>query len=364
MRTITNKDKRGLLVAIRVFLRHLNGERLSQQAGFPLIEKALEAGLSFDVILNPDNWKTMLKDNEGLVFADYIDALCAGSFEARPLKKSPGWHENENGFDIVAEAAHDFFLEVSGNGGKWNIPSALTNLAKAINEHSLQAILSEKLILEVMEKDEDVTYFNYILAIVKDFKTLSIEDEPEEKAPEEKPAVETEETHEEEAPEDAPEDEPYPEIPEGFEETTMLEPDYNEEKRKAVITVIGSYTPGEMLGIIETIDGGIDMPIDEVVKAIVMGRFDVKKESTKAREVHRQINSDLMTPFIDCANIQGVEMNESLAADYDILHDSWDLRDPQTRRYRKLLKLILTEGKEDSDLLDSINDLEKLYKKK
>ena len=44
MRTITEKDLRGLLVAFRTFIRPLSGERISQQAGIPLITKALDAG--------------------------------------------------------------------------------------------------------------------------------------------------------------------------------------------------------------------------------------------------------------------------------------------------------------------------------
>lgn len=377
MRIFTDKDKRGLLIALRVFLRHLNGERISQQAGLPLIQKAIEAGISVDALLNRQNWERAAEIDPSITASGYISCLCEGTITVKELKDEPDWFKTENGFDIIGEATHDFYLEVSGNGGKWNIPSAFDNLVRAIKLHSLQALMSEALITKAKEKEPDMTYFNYVVTFVNDIDTLGIVDDPTEYQvnPRHAPKPETDNSHETSvdttaANEDAPEDAPFPELDdeplpmEGFEVTHVLDPDYEEVKRSGLKAVLGNFTPNEMIGIVETIEGGPDMPIDQVINALVRGQFDVKKESPEAKKTHREINNELINPFIQCVNLQGIDMNEEMAADYDLLHDSWDLRKPEIRKYSKLMKLICNEGKDDPDLLDCLNDIEKFYIKK
>ncbi len=377
MRTFTDKDKRGILVALRVFLRSLNGERVSQQAGIPLIEKALAAGVTLDILLNRANWQRALEVTPELQLKDYIELLCSGGIEARALKDEPDWHVPEDGFAVIAEAAHDFFMEVSGNGGKWNIPSALVNLAKAIRTHSLQAVLSEKLINEVKEKDEDVTYFNYILAIVKDFNTLEIDDETPEFKPIPAPTQEKSTDGEKEADdgkiseeqnpgndeEEIAEEVPYPEEGEqsGFETVVIMQRNPNEIKEATLKSVLLNYSAAELLGILKTMDGGLSLTLRDVISKLAEGKFDVRMEDAETRRIHQQINSDLMLPFIDCVNTQGQPMNQELASSYDILHDTWDLRSFNVRKRHKLLKLIFSEGMDDPDLLAAAEDIEKLY---
>ena len=380
MRTITEKDKRGLLLAVRAFLRAVNGERVSQQAGMPVLEKALKNGLTFDEILNVGNWKRALQVTgtpQALVFANYIDILCDRKIEVRELKQEPQWYDNACGFAMVAEAAHDFFVAVTGKGGRYNIPSALTNLAKAIRNHSLQAILSESLMESVMKSSQDdMTYFNYIEAVAGDFNTLGIDDQPTQEQFDRKAGYQQEPETDNQTVDDvpvpeAPEDEPYPDEIEdehdagnGIESVIMTQNNPNDIKKRCVYTVLQGYTPNELLRLVALIDGGMDLTLEELVTKLSNGQFDPKEEDQDARTVHQSINNDLMLSFIDCVRLQGRQMNEEIAAQCDILHDSWDLRTPEVRKMHKLLRLIYTEGKEDPDLLDAVSDIEQMYAEK
>lgn len=395
MRIFTDNDKRGLLIALRVFLRNLNGERLSQASGIPLIEKALDAGLSVDELLNKGNYGRAVEVQPELTFAEYVDILCDRRIEVKGIKDEPMWHDTANGFGIIAEAAHDFFMEVSGKGGKWNIPSALVNLAKAIRAYSLQAVLSETLIKEVIGDNPEMTYFNYILAIVKDFNSLSIDNEPTEaqlnRQKEEEEFIRTnveDPVHEDESPEkrnegpeqgdgaeepepeeeytdERPEDEPFPPeeeyIPEGFESVVVTQQSPADIKKNCLRTVLGNYSVNELLGLVKTIKDGMDIPVDEVLNRLANGRFEPKLEDAATQKIHQEINADLILSFISCVRVQGREMDEETATEYDILHQNWDLRTPAVRKRHKLLRLILTEGKDDPDLLDAIQDIEKMY---
>lgn len=380
MRTFTEKDKRGLLVALRVFVRNLSGERISQQAGGPLIDKALEAGITVDALLNKGNWQRATKENPDLKVKDYINMLCERTITVLPLKAEENWHLPENGFAIVAEATHDFFMEVADKGGKWNIPSALVNLATAIRSYGLQAILSEDLIEQVMKTNGYITYFYYIHTLIKDFYSLNIEkeeDTTEHMAPTEK-AGEQENKNQEEAfnpeppvgeseeEENQPEEEPYPEesVQPGFETFVITQANPNETKSQCVKSVLMNYNVQELLGIVKTMENGFGLTLNEVVENLVAGRFDAKLEDADTKKLHQEINADLTLPFIDCVNMQGIQMNQELAASYDILSTSWDLREFKVRKCHKLLKLIFSEGKDDPDLLAAAEDIEKMYSEK
>lgn len=397
MRIITEKDKRGLLVAFRTFIRPFTGERISQVAGNAIIERALEAGVSFDALLNKENWGRAQDIIPSLSASEYVELLAENKIEVKKLTDEPGWHETENGFDLIAEAAHDFFMEVSGKGGKWNIPSAKANLAKAIKTYSLEAILSEDLIKQVCT-DPDTTFFLYILAILKDLNSLVIVTEPTEaEAEREKMLDINEETLDNLAVNPRNENnDPEPEFRPGEEEETeddldllgaglgiyngdaVEEPEFTTSTRMAVTedphktkvdaikNILFSYSPAELDGIIGVIrmKDGRDprtLTFDEIVNAIADGNLDVKKESFDAANIHSQMNGDLTQQFIECVRASGVEMDDALAAKYDILCDSWDLRDPNTRKFYKLQNLINRMGNEDEDLLASIKELEAFY---
>lgn len=390
MRTITKKDKRGLLVAFRRFLRAMSGERISQQAGEPLLESAIEAGITFDSILNRENWGRAKELVPDLSAADYIEMLCNHRIKVCDLAEEPNWHENENGFTVIAEAAHDFFMEVSGRGGKWNIPSALLNLAKAIRDHSLQAILSEELITRLTAQDEEMNYFNYVQAIARDFNAIDINDEPTEyqirrldRIAEELDAENTEaagqqagnageeeqqQPSEEKEPETVDLDDPFPEDPEEeyartFDvDVNFIIPDPNNTKRQAVRDALDNYTPEELLSIVDTINNGRRETLNNIIDIIVDGRFDPSLEDMKASEIHRALNIDLQPSFIACVNTQqGIHVDEQTASRIDILHDSWDLRPAHMRKLYKLKMLVNESETKDPDLLEAVADIERLY---
>ncbi len=410
MRIITPKDKQALLIAFRVFVRALNGERISQKAGDELMDRFLDSGVSFDALFNKENWARVSAALGGTPTAkDYVEMLGSRQVEVRDLAKEPLWHDNANGFNTVAEATHDFFMEVTGRGGKWNIPSALTNLAKAIREHTLQAVMSEELILRVVKDDDKMGYFGYIQAIARDFNSLGIDtspteaqarraqededtirmdaekdgDAPAESLAEEATDAEGRPVHIEESVhetvidtpgqegdtfvEDDPEDEPFPDDtapgyePETDFESQFLPPNPRDLKRDSIKLVLENYTPKELMGIVRTIEGGDNLPVSQILDRLTDGLFDVSKETAETRQIHQGISSDLMPEFINCARTNGVQMDDELAGHYDILHDSWDLRTVEVRKLFKLKRLVALYGKDDSDLSSALADIEQYY---
>jgi len=178
MRTFTPNDKAALLAAFRVFVRALSGERLLAKKGMELIEKALDAGLTIDALLNKGNWERALEAMEGqeVLVKDYVEMMVSRRIVVLNLSDEPMWNEPANRFGIIAEAVHDYFQVITGYGGKWNIPSFHINVAKAIKFYSLQAILSEELILRVTgASDEKMFCFGYVQALVKDYGEGKIE---------------------------------------------------------------------------------------------------------------------------------------------------------------------------------------------
>lgn len=388
MRIITEKDKRGLLIAVRTMMRTLNGERIPPTVGAALIDAVLAAGVTFDELLNPGNYARACEARPGCDFAAYAEALTSGAIEVKALKDEPGWHEVAGSFALVAEAAHDFFQEVSERGGKWNVPTALTALAKAVRAHSLQAILSEVLIDAVCGTGEDaLNYFNYIQAIAKDFNSLPIDDTPTEAtvarlrdaslraaAPAAPSAEEMAEIAEEvESEHDLPplgvldEDPdlvPYPDPVEGasgFQTEVLMQSNPRQFKRDCLAVALGGYNPTELLGLVRTIEGGEKLTMSEIIDRLTDGKFDVSLESPETRQIHMEINGDLKQSFIDCLKLHGIEMDEETADKYDILHGSWEFRNPEVRKLNKLKELIYSYGGDDPDLLAAIPELERLY---
>lgn len=388
MRIFTEKDKKALIKAIRAFLRTMSGERLSTPTGTKLVEKALGGGLTLDELLNPGNWIRAKEVCAELDANEYVDLLLSGGVEVRKLSQEPQWHEPASDFTVVAEAAHDFFMEVTGRGGKWNIPSALTNLAKAIRRHGLQPLLSEALIEEVIKDDAEMTYFGYIEAITRDFNSLpvdsSLSEEQQKRADEQEEAVSQhvqtvdvvkgidEETlenvdrleHNDEDPNEAP----YPDWDDRDEheaafETMVVGRNPNEHKRESIINILANYSPSEIMGIIDTVEGGRNMPMSDLIDCLTYGRFSPALEKPETRTIHKHMSADLLPSFIDSVRMQGIEMDEETAAGYDILHDSWDLRTPEVRKLYKLRKLIIMYGSDDEDLQKALEDIENLYMK-
>ncbi len=377
MRTITQKDKKGLEAAFRVFARELSGQRITADTCETLVARALAEGITIDELLNRGNWARALAGVPELSPEEYVDALCDSSIDVLELKDEPGWHDPQFGWRIVAEAAHDFYMSVTGKGGRWNIPSSLMNLAKAVSAHSLQSILSEDLIFAVTSVDEPATYFDYIQAIAKDFNSLPVDatltaeqearrcraaetlniQEPEEGAEGEYAGGEV--------PGDTPEDEPFPEYTELGDGSTVLTPNPTDYKRSSIQSFITGCSMAEIAGLARTMEDGETLSLSDFVENLTHGRFDRNLETPEIRKVHMRLNADLFDSFLEAYKMQGFDADDESKRKeletYDILHDSWDFRTPQVRKLHKLKSLIFQYGADDDDLVDAITDLQNLY---
>ena len=371
MRVFTEKDLTGLAEALRVFVRAMSGERLSASGAGTLVAIATGEGLSVDALLNPANWMRSVEacDSQAPSAEEYIRMLCERAVEVRELKDDPSWHETESCWETIAEAAHDFYMKLTGKGGQWSTPSALTNLAKAVSAHSLQALLSEELIAAVNAGDEPRSFFDFVKTVAKDFNSLPVDDTPTEaqarRRQEDLDILEAIDATAFEGEPDpfCPEDMPYPDIPgEPYcPETAFLAPDPRNYKRNSILSLILDYNLREIGLLADVMEGSDEMSISRIVEKLAAGEFRVSRETAEAREVHMSLNGELLNAFISCVKTQGIDMDPEKAEKYDLLHDSWDLRDPDVRKLHKLKRLIHQYGDSDEDLLAAECDLQKIY---
>lgn len=394
MRIITENDRRALIPALYCLSRAFCPTRLSQKGAETLIGEALAQGVTLDELFNPGNWRRAAAGYpDGPTPAQCVNFIIRGE-DVRPLRDEPSWFSEETGFAIVAEALHDFFSEACGRGGKWSTGSALKNIAKAIEKHGLQALFSEKLVKELTDADPKMTFFGFIAAIVKDFNSIPVDKElteeqehrflyrddngpePAEPGPadEEDAAARAEAEAAEAAArageeedggagtyEDPPEDEPFPEFEAGFETEIQMSMQPDEAKRDTIRQVMLGYTPNELMGIVRTIEAGENLPLGAVLDKLVLGQFNPALETPEARSIHDAICADMLPAFQQVAAFHRFPVDKETISNYDLLHDSWDLRSPQVRKLHKLRSLITRCGKEDPDLVDAIDDIEKLY---
>lgn len=378
MRVITENDITGLAEALRVFVRAMSGERLNASGAAVLAAAGTGDGLSMDALLNPANWSRAQAacGAQAPTAEEYVQMLRERAVEVRELKDEPSWHEPTGGWETVAEAAHDFYMKVAGKGGQWSTPSALMNLAKAVQTHSLQAVLSEQLIAAVNDGDEPRSFFDYVKTVVKDFNSLPVDDSPTEaqarRIREDIATVDALEGAEcDEDPEPpSPEDMPFPQDMPGdpfWPETAIMAPDPRNYKRNSILNFIVNYTPGEIGALATVIDRteneekDREMTLSQIVEHLAAGDFRVSRETAEVRSIHASLNCDLVNAFISCIRTQGFEKTPEEVSKYDILHDSWDLRDPDVRKLHKLKRLIHEYGNADEDLLAAEYDLQKLY---
>ncbi len=404
MRQFTEKDKAGLTVAFRVFVRALNGTQARVNRLRPILEKALDEGISVDALLNRRNWERALGVcGPEMDASDYVSVLIDRKTIVKELREEPMWHRPEEGFFTLAEAVHDFFIEVTGKGGQWTTQAAITLLAKALQGHSLQSVLSEELIRKAAGDSDPFTYFNYISAVAADLDTLGADESPteaqmrraeEDKAFFEERAAITQETAGEPAAEIAGEegaremqtgdggnpDDKEGEGGEAHKETGQTapadecpeapypDPDPEEEPEEEISDILDGFQPGfsvdpralKISALKESIQGcrpseisafaeivtditdtqRSDMTLTDLIYYLADGRFDPKKESFSLREAHRALEGDLTPAFLACLRTQNIEMSSEDAAHYDILHDNWDLRPRDARKLFKLQKLV------------------------
>lgn len=376
MRTITQKDKKGLEAAFRVFARELSGQRMSSDTCGTLVSRALAEGITVDELLNRGNWARALAGVAELSPEEYVDALCESRIDVRELKDEPGWHDTQYGWRIVAEAAHDFYMSVTGKGGRWNIPSSLMNLAKAVSAHSLQSVLSEGLIFAVTSADEPATYFDYIQAIAKDFNSLPVDEsltaEQEARRSRAEETLNIQDPGQDagggyvsgEVPGDAPEDEPFPECGDD-DGSTVLTPNPTDYKRSSIQSFITGCSMSEIAGLARTMENGESLSLSDFIENLTHGRFDRNLETPEIRKVHMRLNADLFDSFLEAVKMQGFDTEDEdrrrELERFDLLHDSWDFRTPQVRKLHKLKSLIFQYGSDDEDLIDAITDLQDFY---
>jgi len=162
------------------------------------------------------------------------------------------------------------------------------------------------------------------------------------------------------------ETDPFPEEDEPVERaeystSVVSSDDPTEYKKKCIATIIGRYSVRDLLGLTHTIYGGETLDLSCVIDKLAKGEFNVADESAETRNLHMNMNGDLLPHFIDCVRMQGLEMDEGIAMRYDILHDGWDLREPKVRKLHKIKRLVLMYADGDEDLMSALTDIEWLY---
>lgn len=419
MRIITDKDRTAVAKAFLRFMAGLDGRRSTSKTYQKLTDRAIDFGISLDIIFNKANYDRVVELTPGVNAEVYIDALIDRRINAVPLTKEPEWDSDERGFGLVAEAFHEFFCEICPIGGTWNTPNARRNLVKAISRFGLQPILSEALITSSFGEDGSITCFNYVVALVKN-EALTVETGPTEyeetREQEDAACAEDdgcqcasdedknpftnfdgmppaglridnrvdEETYNRavvatsgrESDEPLPEDEaggcpdapcetpePHEEWPDetecGHQVTFVgMRDNPRDTKRYCVMCALMGLAPSalsefaEIAPDVESVDAFIDRLTD--------GDVDFSLETPTMKMTHQTINSDLVEPFVHCVQMQGSDMDESRAVEFDILATGWDLRDEKTRILQKVRKMIADTDPEDNDLKKALRYLEEM----
>lgn len=412
MRQFSNKEKEGFARALQTFMRCINGQKANVNTYAALLDKALEKGLTIDEILNRGNYVRVSHKIQSPSAEDYINVLVGGEVEIKPLRQDAGWDDVEQ-LKIIAEAFHDFFTVLLPKGGTYSTPKALDNLRKVILRYGLQTVMCEEYIekhKKTFPEDKMQTFYQYIVNILQNAEDIGVclfsenlteeqaaraaeqtdchsvkEVDPtdltnEEKAeadkvsgdrfndPDNETELNTETADENGDTVEEPEEMRFEEVPSEDDPylTSTFQVNINPVDFKAqnIHDIIIGYTLEEIQAIAECVPNA--KTLQDIINSLAKGEYDKTKETIEARQIHQNMNTDLIRPFVECVRIEGVEMDDDQAARYDVLLDDWDLRDVQTRKKDKLKNLIyhaLEEKEDDPDLLSAIEDIEKLYSK-
>ncbi len=385
MRTFTDKDRQGLARALQTFMSHANGQQVNVNRHLTQAETALAEGLTVDELLNAGNYARAAELDGKPSVEEYVKILTRNAVAVVPLRDEPGW-DNPAAFTAIAEAFHDFYMEICPKGGTWSTQQAKANLQKAIEANSLQGIMSSVLIGKVMDtsgRGRELTCFQYIEELIKNPEqyaidnsmseeqdrrqqemAASLESGPADERPAEEKSIELDtegspvdddtsiyNTMQEDAMQDFPTD------------TFVSAPSPKEYKR----TYLAEALKGLQISEFTALSGLFpkEMTVDEMITALSEGKIDKSKESIDARNAHQLLNGMLYTHFLNCARWQGMEISEESASKMDLVCESWDFRDSRTRKLQKIKELIYGNAvdSEDLDLLSVIEDLENLYGK-
>lgn len=393
MRIYTENDKKGLCVALRILLRNRYGKSMKAATLMPAIEKALAAGLSADEILNAANYaraEVIMPESSP---EDLISCMAERRIETREITEEEGWSDDLDTMNQISEIFHEFYITICPKGGTWSTSNARMNLEKAIRRNSLDSILSEKLIMEVIEKSgiESLTCFNYISIILKDQEKYNIEKEPSEERKkrleegsqmleslvkqeetDEKTAEENEEialTTESEADETDIDLYPFDDdfnddrnwTPTLNERTTFIGPDPEKRKYECIAASIFYLSPLEIVEISKTVPPC--STLKELIEKLTSNELNPEKETLQARKVHQTLSADLAPAFLECIRLQGIEINDDEIERHDPLTENWDFRDPNSRKKEKILRLIEKYGEDDPDLNEAAVEIDKFFSK-
>ena len=381
MRKFTENDIKAASVALRSFLGELDGRIRKSKSLVPVVERAFEAGLTLDQVLNRNNWMRASEKISGLSPEDYINLLCDREVVCKNIKDEDGWCDDMHVMHLLSKVFHDFYMTICPRGGTWNTESARLNLEKAIKLHSLQAIMSEESIISASgdeEPEEGMTCFNYIQGILKgkviledalteeQLMRINREEELDIYSSEEEEDVQSANLVAETAPDDMDDsifdsfDLPNGNVTEDYGSETFVSFMHPREmKRAALQTIIYNYRISELNELFQMIPNVTTLA--DFIEKLTDGSIDRSRSSLMSRTIHQYLNGDLMPTFINCVNMQGFEMTEEMALQHDPLLENWDFRDERTRKVHKLKQLIYNHGEEDADLLACIQDIERFY---
>lgn len=392
-RIFTENEKNAISVAAMVFFREMDGKSRKSKTLLPVVEAALEGGLTLDELFNQGNWQRLSQIISGLTPVEYVEHLLLREVNCLPIKEEDGWCDDMKNMSLIGKCFHDFYTEICPKGGTWSTDNARLNLEKAIKLHSLQALMSEKSIKDARkteEGDAEITCYNYVLGVVKgqievnddltetqyvlknhdsecvyfDENTFPFTEEDEKAI--EAMAEDSEKLRTEPVP-GMPDHAIFP-IPEEFDEewdsidseeafVSLMDP--REMKRAAILSVVYNYTFEELGELMKIVPDA--RTLADFVEKLTDGHVDVSNESIQARSIHQNMSSELIPFFINAVRMQGYEMDDTLAVNHDPLIERWDFRDEKTRKAHKLKTLIYTHGENDEDLMNCIADIEKFY---
>lgn len=393
MRQFSNKEKEAFARAFQTFVRSISGQRFNISTYSALIERALAQGLTMDEILNQENFNRVAQIIQKPSAEEYIDSMINRNVAVHYLTEDVGWDEVSR-LKVVSEAFHDFYVEILPKGGTFNTPNALDNIRKAILRHGLQTIMSETLIEKHKEsnlEESKQTIFQYVVNILRNAEDLgvtsfkdnlsseqmSLAQSNEETGPENEPETKEEivpgehfndhddsselnvETIEEQEQENAFAEE---EDEDGVTSSFNINIDPKEYKAQTIHDIILGYNLTEIQALAECVSDG--KTLNGIIDSLAKGHYDKSKETLETRKIHQFMNADLISAFVKCVRIEGIEMDDKLASNYDVLLDDWDLRNSKTRKKDKIKNLIyqaMRDDNEDPDLLNALEDIEKLY---
>lgn len=384
-RTFTENDKNAIAVALMVFLREMDGKSRKSKTLVPIVEYALEGGLTIDELFNRQNWIRAASEINGLSPHDYVSLMLNQNILCKEIKQEDSWCDDLDNMALIAKCFHDFYITICPKGGTWSTDNARLNLEKAIRMHSLQALMSETAIMNANGRFyPQLTCFNYVLGVVRNsYNVENIKSENQvmkenrnnefniieraisQEIEDEDNNIPSQQLRTEPEPEDEdntiyPMDDMDTDNMWGQETETfvsMVNP--REMKRNAILSILYNYMVDELNELIAIVPDVTTLA--DFVEKLTDGNIDTSNESIKAREIHQLMNGELLTSFITCIKMQGFDMTEELALSHDPLIEKWDFRDIKTRKAHKLKRLIYTYGSEDEDLQDCINDIEKFY---